>query len=199
LMGHAHGERWTAEKIAAQLTPLAKAMNRMPSMPELTRAGHGRLANAITRSGGSMAWAKTIGMPLKESETRRGQAIEAAIADELRSLGFSVERQSTRAPFDLLVDGVRVDVKSGKYGEYKHKNGTLVRGHVFALNKVPATCDLYLLVGVDGENRPLWRYYIPASEAQVRTITITPTGKRYAAFKDDIAHLTRLIEQRRAA
>ena len=90
----------------------------------------------------------------------------------LEALGFHVERQTTKAPFDLLVGEVRVDVKRARYSEYG-----ATRGFIFQLHKVPPTCDVYLLCCVDGAGVVLDRYYVPASEAAVQTITITKCGK----------------------
>lgn len=166
----------------------------MPSRNELASTGAGPLANYLTRNGGILSWAARVGARLKWTETHRGLDVQLKIAEELRGRGFQVKQQATRAPFDLLVDGVRVDVKSARFTRYRGSSG-YVQGHIFALNKVPATCDLYLCCGVDESNGILWRYYIPAEHARIRTLTISPTGKKYLRFKEAVDELLRLVDQ----
>lgn len=192
-MGWSHGRTWSDERARAELSVAVERFGRMPSRNELADNAMESLANYLTRNGGMAAWAERVGARLKWTETHRGQAVQRAVAVELLEMGFDVKEQTARAPFDLLVDGVRVDVKSAKYSEYRNSHtGTYVRGHVFALNKVPATCDLYLCCGVDESNAIMWRYYIPAEHARVRTLTITPTGKKYTRFREAIDELRAL-------
>ena len=173
---------WTDEDVKRRTLEMSKRFgNRMPSCPELDAIGEGALGSQIGRRG---AWkvAAECGLEVKESDSKFGIGVHQAEATRLRGLGFHVVEHTTKHPFDLTVDGVRVDTKASHYAEYPHKNGgTMSRGYFFALNKVPATCDLYLLV-CEGGHRDGERYYVPASAAQQRMITITPTGKRFAAY-----------------
>lgn len=186
---------WDDDLISRKLLESAKSLGRMPSANELKASGMNDLACAIPRHGGYSFWAQKLGLHNKGAETHRGQAVETHALECLLSYGFSVERQTTRAPFDLLVNGtVRINVKSAKYGEYKNKHtGGVTKGFVFGINgKACSNCDLYLLCGVDDGNAVLWKYYVPACFAQVQMITITPSGK-YSDFKENIDVLRKMV------
>lgn len=190
------------ERIEQELREVVGEMGRMPSAPELNARGLGRLATAALRNSpqrgrGAFAWwANRLGASLKDSCTKRGVEIENRVAEELLGLGLAVVQQTTRAPFDLLVENrVRVDVKSAQYNEYTTPKGGRCCGHFFGLSKADPTCDLYILCGVDAANAILWRYFVPSSEARVRTLTITPTGQTYTRFREDIGQLLRLARQ----
>lgn len=161
----------------------------MPTANELTAIGENSLACVIGRTGGYRLWAARLGLPLKNTETHRGNRIEDVVADFLKGAGFEVERQTTKAPFDLLVDGVRVDVKSG--------SATGACGaHTFGSMKVPATCDMYIACLVDGRNHVLSMYFIPAECARVRTLSITVKGKcKYDRFKGAVDELRKMSER----
>lgn len=99
-------------------------------------------------------------------------------------------RQTTKCAFDMLVNGHRVDVKSarpGQYGGWQLKYRYM--GWMFRLAKVPATCDFYLLVCQDKEGAIVKRYVVPADEAKITMLTITPAGK-YERFLGAV-HLLR--------
>jgi len=167
---------WTDDLIASHLINAARGLQRMPSANELRALGQNALAMAVSRRGGFRYWAERLNLPLKGTETHRGQAVETHVAAYLVGLGFDVKSQTTRAPFDMLIDGcVRVDVKSARYGDYIRKDARKrtpqrTKGFAFGLNKVPPTCDLYVLCGVDEGNTVLWRYFVPATEARVRML-----------------------------
>jgi hypothetical protein len=169
-------------RISEELLLFAEKYGRMPSVSELHENGRNDLACAISRNGGFRSWAERLGLGLKGTETHRALAIEDEEQVRLERLGFRVYRQTTKAPFDLLVNGQRVDVKSGRpsiYGKDKNK----YVGWVFNLIKVPPTCDFYLLVCQSRDGAVERRYVVPASEAQITTITITPSGK-YERYRD---------------
>lgn len=169
-----------------RLRAAARPLVRMPSASELRGIGEGGLANKVARTGGFAVWARRLGLRLKGTETHRGQAWEAREARALRELGASVEWQSTKAPFDLLVNGLRVDVKSAQWTEYR-PGDRVVRGYVFAGLRGGKGCDVFDLVCVAGSTL-LHRFVVPAEAARVRTLTITPrtlTGAgKYSAFRD---------------
>lgn len=188
-MGHSHGTHWTTLLIMQALEPFAEELGRMPSANELRGQGRNDLACAISRRGGFKSWADRLGVGLKGSETELGQRVEREVAAWLEGEGFDVRRQTTRAPFDLLVNGHRVDVKSAHYTEYRKQGAEFnIFGWVFGLSKVPATCDVYLLVCLSDSDEHMRRYIIPAAAAQVQTITITERGK-YEPFRDALDHL----------
>lgn len=175
---------WTEERANDAIRDLARQFGRMPSASEVKATIGMGIKGALFKRG---LWkiANELGLEIKDSDSKFGVRIQVAEAARLRDLGFYVEEhEHHQAPFDLLAGGVRVDCKAAHYKEYRHPNGhTISAGYFFALNKVPATCDLYLLV-CEGGHRDGERYYIPASAAQQRMITITPTGRRFAAYRN---------------
>lgn len=186
--------RWSTEDIHSELLAVARDLGRMPSTLDLSVRGRNDLSCQISKRGGFRAWAKLIGFEQQDSESKLGAAGEDNAIDLLRSLGFEVERQTARAPFDLLVNGVRVDVKTGRLFDSYGTSNPGVRAFIFALNKVPATCDLYLLNCVTGDGSVLDRYFIPASEAKVRTISIMASGRgKYERFRGCHEEISKLV------
>lgn len=170
-MGWSHGQRWTTERVVSELAPHAKRLGRMPSMPELRSAGRNDLACAVMRLGLKKV-RQQLGLDLKPSQTEMGQRWEVYVEGVLRSLGHQVERQTTRAPFDLLVDGrVRVNVKSATFRSYRTGN-SVCSGHFFGIGHTAKRCDVFALVRVDGSDTPavLW---VRSSELQQQTLTLT--------------------------
>lgn len=134
--------------------------------------------------------AAEMGLHVKNSESKFGIRIQERVAALLRTRGFAVLEHSVKHPFDLTVSGARVDVKAAHYKEYPHKHGgTLSRGYFFALHKVPATCDVYVLCCCDDADEIGDTYYVPASDAPQRMVTITPTGKRFERYRNDLSFL----------
>lgn len=168
-MGYAHGERWTTERIDSEVRIIAaRFYGRMPSATELRMADMNSLACAIGRqAGGYRGVAKRLGLPLKDSCTAFGQDWEMYVEAVLKNLGHAAERQTTRASFDLLVNGkVRVNVKSARYHEYGP-----CKGFFFGISDTWKRCDVFALVKVDGPTPPI--LWVPSSEAQQQTITLT--------------------------
>lgn len=117
-MGNTHRKKWTEETIKAELSTLinSKGTLTMPTLREMNiSTGDCALSNAVTKSGGVRRWAATLGVPLSHSNTEKGWEGEARAKAILERQGFTVERMSTRHPFDLLVNDVaKVDVKCAK-------------------------------------------------------------------------------------
>lgn len=161
--------RWTEGDIDKEVRAAAMLFGgRMPSAPELQGAGNNALAAQISRSpGGYRAVAKRLGLSLKDSCTAFGQDWEAYVDTVLKNVGRESVRQTTRAPFDLLVDGkVRVNVKSARW----HKYGPC-KGFFFGIAQTWKHCDVFALVKVDGPTPAI--LWVPSSEAQQQTITLT--------------------------
>jgi hypothetical protein len=156
--------------VAHKIMQHAGVLHRMPTRSEVSDT----LGSAITARGGFWHWADRLGLAVKDSETLLGRGIEGVVADELRSRGHVADRQTVKAPFDLLVNGVtRIDVKAANYGEWAHKNGTMVRGYVFAGLKRGKDSDVFILACLRDE-KPFAYFVVPAPAAAVHTITITP-------------------------
>lgn len=88
-----------------------------------------------------------------------------------RGLGFPVEKERTRAGYDLLVSEHRVDVKSATWTQ-AGKPGNVVRGYVFAGLKNGKLCDFFDLLCIE-DDRVKYRYIVPSSAAIISTLTIT--------------------------
>lgn len=188
---------WPPAATEANLVPHVERLGRMPTASELHEAeGNDRLANAVAKCGGYRHWAKVFGVSLKDSTTSRGQDWEDHEEEFFREMGFDVQRQTTKAPFDLLINEHRIDVKSAKWSDYERESGALkgqhVRGFVFANLRRGVDCDFFdLLCLKAGEFAH--RFLIPADVASVTTLTITERqlggyGK-YSQFEDALYQL----------
>jgi hypothetical protein len=175
---------WTEEAVKEALLVESQRFGRMPSANELRDVGCNSLACAVVRRGGFRVWAKRLGLEQKGTETHRGQKWERQEAVYFRSIGFEVEEQLTRASFDLLVNGKRVDVKSSSFND---------RGwYQFGSIKCGSDCDFFDLVCV-GNNKFLARFIIPSSIVKIKTISMMPNTLRgigkYAAFRNAVYYL----------
>lgn len=186
--------RWSIDDIRSGLAVHAARLGRMPTTTEMRACGENALAVRASRSvGGIRGWAAGMGLELSGSETHVGQEHERRLAAWLTERGFTVTQQTTKAPFDLLVDGVRVDVKASTFHVYRGS-----RGYAFALRparkKAPG-CDLYALCCLDDSGEVVSRYFIPASEATMQQATVTPSGQRWTKYKDALDELRALVKQ----
>lgn len=182
---------WNDDLIEAALLIEGERFGRMPSANELRDSGRNDLACAISKHGGYRVWSERLGLSQKGTETHRGQKWERHEAAFFRSLGFEVEEQTARAPFDLLVNGKRVDVKSSSWRDYKGVSGYLFNGI-----KHGTDCDFFDLLGTGG-GHVLHRFVVPATKALCKTLTISPSSisgsgrrKKWYPFKD-ATHLLR--------
>lgn len=168
-MGWTHGRRWTDALVESEVRSAAESFGgRMPSAPELNAMGKGSLASLISRTpGGYKGWARRLGLEMKKSETLFGHEWEAYIHGLLTATGYESVRQTTRAPFDILVDGrVRLNVKAARWHAYGP-----CRGFFFGIGKTWQNCDAFALVKVS--DKPPEVLWVPSSEAQQQTITLT--------------------------
>jgi len=159
------GAPWTEERITSELQPFCEEFGRMPSVGELRNAGRNDLACVISKRGGFRCWAKRLSLGQKGSETHRGQKWERSESVFFRALGMNVEEQSTKAPFDLLVNGKRVDVKSS----ILNKTGWYQFGSI----KYGKDCDFYDLLCVE-DDKIKGRFIVPVAHANVGTISLMP-------------------------
>jgi len=186
-------ERWSDERVLDELSRVVEEKGRMPTSTELRVEGGSRLLGAICWRGGRCAisrghgfreWAMRLRVEQKGHHTHRGQKWERHEAAFLRSMGLPVEEQTTRAPFDLMVNGHRVDVKSSTWKSYD-----CCTGYFFNNFKFGEDCDFFDLVCVsEGVDH---RFVIPADEIRLKSVTIAPsslTGKgpggKWWPFKD---------------
>lgn len=138
----------------------------MPSCQEIRDNGQNDLSCAITRGHRFVAWADALGVAMKDSDTKRGWAAEDRVTDELRTVGLNPIRQRTKAPFDIQVGPVRVNVKSASFRTYG-KVGAWFMG----MAKSALHCDMFALVRYDRPDLPtLW---IRSKDANQGTLSLT--------------------------
>ena len=180
-MAWSHGERWTFSKVESALLEEAQRLGRMPTAPELRAAGRDDLAGRISRTQGFRWWAKRLGLTLKGTSTHFGQQWEHIEADRFTAMGFDVQKQTAGAPFDLLVNGYRVDVKASRL-----TNSCTAPAHASSGLKRGEFCDFFHIVCIgDGYVR---RLTIPSESARVHTLMLgmsTFDGRgKYSRFMD---------------
>jgi len=166
---------WTEETIRAALVPYIEMHNgRMPSLKELQAQGRNDLSCAIVRQGGYRKWAGLMGVPQKGHNTHRGQKWERHEASFFRGLGMDVEEQATLAPFDLLVNGYRVDVKTStlKFPGKCARNGW----YQFGSTKMGSDCDAFDLLCIGGD-AVVARFVVPSAFiGGASSITLVPSA-----------------------
>lgn len=182
-MGWSHGTRWTEGRILDEVRTVARDFGRMPSANELRDIGRNDLACAIAKRHSFREVALKLGLAQKGTETHFGQRWERVAAAFYVAQGAEVERMPTRHPFDLRVNGYRVDVKSARRS---------LKGEC---------CDFFHAVCVRNDNTALAHFVIPAEEARIHTLTLSPltlAGEgKYAQFRDAFGPL--LGERSKAA
>lgn len=192
-MGWSHGRRWTEDAILSEVRAVASKTGRMPTANELKGLGLNALACAISRGPGFRAVSLKLGLAQKGTETHFGQRWERVVVAFYAAHGAEVERMSTRHPFDVLVNGHRVDVKAAR--------PSAGGGFVFAGMKRGEHCDFFHAVCVRNDNTALAHFVIPAEEARIHTLTLSPltlAGEgKYARFRDAFGPL--LGERSKAA
>lgn len=171
--------KWTLEKIEEELIDYVKEkkLNRMPSKPELIKDGRNDIGNALTRYKGMRYWAERTGLPLKQSETNKGNRYERVTKTLLEEKGHQVKEMTTKYPYDLLVnENVKIDVKVSSPGDLRGW-----RCHTFRPSKEYPTCDLYICIALDEKEEIEKIYIIPSKFAQVTTLCIGEESK-YKGF-----------------
>ncbi len=143
-------------------------MRRLAENGEMPTASRLRcvagLASAVAKDGYAV-WARRLGLTRNRSTTHRGQGWEVHERDFFARLGHVVIRQSTGAPFDLLVSGRRVDVKTSRL--------TRCGRYVFSRMKKGVHADIFDLLLLD-EDVVLARLIVPSSCARQHTLSVTP-------------------------
>jgi len=145
----------------------------MPTGNELKLIGRNDLHLKISRTKKYRGWAEHLGLPLKASCTLDGQLCEDYVEKLLIEKGHTVERMSTKYPYDLLVNGtVKIDVKMA--APYILRGS---RVHAFGISKESPTCDIYICLAYDefGELERL--LIIPSHFLKIKTLCIGRTSK----------------------
>lgn len=163
--------KWTDELIENGILEAMKQLNldRMPTGDELKDVGMNALHCKISRTLKYSGWAERLGLELKSgSTTRKGTVFEDYAIHWLESYGFKAERTAHKHPYDLFLDdSVKIDVKASS--PYTTVNGTK---HIFAGMKGSPTCDIFVLVALDGSNNPKYIYVVPSHRLPQHTINV---------------------------
>jgi hypothetical protein len=152
-------------------------LGHFPSHGDLKEMGRYDLSNQITRRGGFLKWSDRLGIERRTSDSDTGWEGERAASERLQALGFRVTpRRGVKCPFDLLIDGVlRIDVKAARQQCYGDS-----RGWFYRIGKLPQA-DLVLLWQLDTGGF----YAVPWFLCPTTNITISPTGGKYARFRNN--------------
>lgn len=178
--------KWTDELIESELKKCIDVLkiDRMPTAAELIDIGRNDLHCKIGRTKTYSGWAEKLGLKLKSSDTTKGNQYEFHVLKKIKELSgyqLSIEKMTTKHPYDLLINGcVKVDVKVGK-AHYHFDNA---RAHTFRLSKKHATCDIYVCVALD-ENDQVENYFIiPAAHVPMVTLNMGSESK-YNKYKNN--------------
>lgn len=168
---------WTKDLIVSAIkhTMAALDINRMPTNEEMINVRHSTdLSNVISKRGGFYHWADTLKLPVKESETKTGTIYEQKALGLLVEKGFSIERMTTKHPYDLLVNNhIKVDVKVST--AYWLKDSSLV--NTVGLSKEYATCDLYIIYLLHESGELDRMLVIPGHEVKHKYLNIGKNSK----------------------
>lgn len=176
-MGYTTGEKWTHNKIKTEILNVMNCLNidRMPTSVEIKKVTkNAKLTNAIRRHGGYLYWAMELGVEQSKCTTRIGLNGELFIKNLLENLNYKVEKMSVKHPYDLLVNkNIKIDVKVSN--KYKDQYFT------FNLEKSNPTCDLYVLICVNQEEK---KYYVVPSKFLHQTQISICDSSKYDIYKD---------------
>lgn len=175
----------------AVLSSMGQNLGRMPTFSEMRDfTGSHALEGKVTDSGGSFVWAKRLGLPLKQSDSKTGWDGEVLACEILTEHGLSQERSGpVKWPFDIIVDGaVRVDVKSARYAEYGP-----CKGWFYRIGKAPQA-DVIMLLQLDTRDC----YILPWTIVPRTNITIARDGGKYRMFLNRFDLLRKLVDLRKS-
>lgn len=167
-------KQWTAVLIEAKLRHHIERWGRMPSVSELRLYDGNALACVISRREGFRFWAQKMGAEIKTSETEMAQRWELHELEFFRGHGCATERQSTRAPFDLLINQHRVDVKTARTSWVR-----TTPCFTFANLKRGENCDFFDLLCINDDGTMRWRFVIPAEKTRVRQLALSCASGQY--------------------
>lgn len=181
---------WNDQRFESEVRAISLDLGRFPTVSDLTGLQRQDLASQIQKRGGFPAVAARLGIDRAISDTDTGWAGEVAAANFLRFLGLEVEsREGVKCPYDLLINGVlRIDVKAARQCQYGYSAGWFYR-----IGKYPQA-DVVMLWQLDtGRFHVLPWYVCPTTN-----ITITPTGHKYAEYRDNVDLIHQMIAVRAA-
>jgi hypothetical protein len=188
--------KWTDALVEQQIRALCEQVGHFPSDQEMQRLGYGRLANAINKRGGIIAWSERIGVARPHSDSDTGWDGEEDVAAILVLKGFRVTaRTKVKCPYDLLVNEcVTVDVKTARQATYLLNTGQPWSAWYYRIGK-STECDVVILYQSDTKTC----YVLPRSDVGTTNITISPRSPKYARFRDRFDIISSIEQSRKPA
>ena len=168
-------QSWTTQKIKDKILESKEllSIDRMPTRSELFMLyGESSLYNKIAKTGGFTYWAKELGLDIKQSDSTFGWIYEDKVYDFICAKNMKCSKTALKHPYDIFVESsVQIDVKASNI----YRDGSFV----FRLSKNPPSCDFYVLVCVDNNER----YYIIPSHFMLK-VQINFHEFEWLDFKD---------------
>lgn len=164
-------------------------INRMPSCSEIRSVEYSEdLINAMRKyNGGIFKTAEKLGLEVKRSSVQKGRKWEMYVKKLLEQKGHTVEKMTTKHPYDLLIDGlVKIDVKESEKHTYPNRS-FITYGYNLRLKN--SSCDIYILVKEDTEEV----YIIPSCKVKVTQINLGQKSK-YDIYKDRFDYIDKYRE-----
>ncbi len=179
--------QWTDEKLRDELLQIAPAFGSMPTVSHLKEIGRSDVTNQISKRGGWRKWSAAIGFPMKQSDTLTGWEAEDMVQHWLVSLGYTAEKQTTRAHFDFLLNGcIRIDVKGARFAKYGASSGWFYR-----MGK-QITADVVICARMDRNDF----YVFPWFRTPSTNLTITSTGKAHEFYRMNLEVIPTMLSAR---
>jgi hypothetical protein len=109
--------RWTAERLKAELGDwVERHEGETITYTTFNKAGSYTLRAAVEGLGGFPYWRRRLGQRLtRPRPSDVGRWFEERAMEALRARGFTAERMPWRAPYDIRVNGLRIDVKGASH------------------------------------------------------------------------------------
>lgn len=173
-------ETWGRERVLKELKVLVAKLKRMPTLKEAEELVSDKFRWQLSFYG-TRELAAEVGATLKGAHTHFGNDWEDWAAEKLRKRGHKVTRPGRAAPYDILVDGVRVDVKASRRLTHGQTGD---RMHTFTLGDKCKTeegggADLYMCIALKEDEKTVDKIlYVPASAAKVSHITFLARGSK---------------------
>ena len=175
-------QSWSEEKVAAFITRVSRDVcpGFMPTVNQMRGAGDGALSSALGHHGPRTlaGWGERLGLKPQAHCSGVGWEWEGWVAEQAALRGCAVERQArVKAPFDMTISGVRVDVKSA--------NGKWIANGMqwtWRIAKPAHACDVYALVAMS--DAPPVVFLVPANVVPL-TCTTHRHRRRYEPYRDN--------------
>lgn len=180
-------KQWSDKLVVSELRQYIDA-GHMPTCSFLRSAGRNDLGCQISRRGGWKKFAALLGIEVKPSDTATGWVAEEWVQKDLTSRGYAAERQTTRAHFDILLNGIlRIDVKGAGKAHYGCDSGWHYR-----MGKI-ITADVVICNRMDCGDCYIFPWFVVPST----NLTIVESGGKYEPYHNNYAILDEMIEARR--